>query len=55
MMTSKAITQRKKKSRRFLSHSILVLQAGEEEKDDLKIQIETAIAALNDPQSPMSI
>lgn len=36
-------------------HSILVLQAGEEEKDDLKIQIETAIAALNDPQSPMSI
>ncbi|XP_062163641.1 transcription factor bHLH35 [Alnus glutinosa] len=31
------------------------VEAGEEEKDDLKIQIETAIAALNDPQSPMSI
>jgi UTP:GlnB (protein PII) uridylyltransferase len=31
------------------------VEAGEEEKDHLKIQIETAIAALNDPQSPMSI
>uniref|UniRef100_A0A7N2LIA6 BHLH domain-containing protein n=1 Tax=Quercus lobata TaxID=97700 RepID=A0A7N2LIA6_QUELO len=29
--------------------------ADEEEKDHLKIRIETAIAALNDPQSPMSI
>lgn len=33
----------------------LILQADEEEKDVLKIKIETAIAALNDPQSPMSI
>ncbi|XP_059461233.1 transcription factor bHLH35 [Corylus avellana] len=31
------------------------VEAGEEEKEHLKIQIETAIAALNDPQSPMSI
>lgn len=31
-------------------------QADEEEKDHLKIKIETAIAALNDPpQSPMSV
>lgn len=30
-------------------------QAEEEEKDHLKVKIETAIAALNDPQSPMSI
>ncbi|KAM1305235.1 hypothetical protein ACFX2F_022797 [Malus domestica] len=31
------------------------VEADEEEKDHLKIKIETAIAALNDPQSPMSI
>ncbi|XP_068325660.1 transcription factor bHLH35-like isoform X2 [Pyrus communis] len=31
------------------------IEADEEEKDHLKIKIETAIAALNDPQSPMSI
>ncbi|KAG2692004.1 hypothetical protein I3760_08G032700 [Carya illinoinensis] len=31
------------------------VEAEEEEKDQLKIKIETAIAALNDPQSPMSI
>ncbi|KAM1610656.1 hypothetical protein EV1_022438 [Malus domestica] len=31
------------------------VEADEEEKDRLKIKIETAIAALNDPQSPMSI
>ncbi|KAJ4833192.1 hypothetical protein Tsubulata_016063 [Turnera subulata] len=31
------------------------IEADEEEKDSLKIRIETAIAALNDPQSPMSI
>ncbi|XP_068333353.1 transcription factor bHLH35 isoform X1 [Pyrus communis] len=31
------------------------VEADEEEKDDLKIKIETAIAALNDPESPMSI
>ncbi|RVW16195.1 Transcription factor bHLH35 [Vitis vinifera] len=31
------------------------VEADEEEKDVLKIKIETAIAALNDPQSPMSI
>ncbi|KAM3712386.1 hypothetical protein ACB098_01G179500 [Castanea mollissima] len=31
------------------------VEADEEEKDHLKIRIETAIAALNDPQSPMSI
>ncbi|XP_057467105.1 transcription factor bHLH35-like isoform X2 [Actinidia eriantha] len=31
------------------------LQADEEEKDLLKIKIETAIAALNDPESPMSM
>lgn len=31
------------------------IEADEEEKDNLKIKIETAIAALNDPQSPMSI
>nr|WPH60715.1 transcription factor bHLH23 [Panax notoginseng] len=30
------------------------IEADEEEKDLLKIQIETAIAALNDPDSPMS-
>ncbi|XP_041021827.1 transcription factor bHLH35-like [Juglans microcarpa x Juglans regia] len=33
----------------------VVVEAEEEEKDQLKINIETAIAALNDPQSPMSI
>ncbi|XP_021634034.1 transcription factor bHLH35 isoform X3 [Manihot esculenta] len=33
----------------------LFIEADEEEKDHLKIKIETAIAALNDPQSPMSI
>ena len=32
-----------------------VLQADEEEKDKLKIRIEAAIAALNDPPSPMSM
>jgi hypothetical protein len=32
-----------------------VLQADEEEKDNLKTRIETAIAALNDPLSPMSM
>ncbi|OVA07532.1 Myc-type [Macleaya cordata] len=32
----------------------LYVEADEEEKDQLKIKIETAIAALNDPQSPMS-
>ncbi|CAK7345716.1 unnamed protein product [Dovyalis caffra] len=31
------------------------IEADEEEKDDLKIRIETAIAALNDPLSPMSM
>lgn len=31
------------------------LQADEEEMDDLKIKIQTAIQALNDPSSPMSI
>ncbi|KAJ9162780.1 hypothetical protein P3X46_022527 [Hevea brasiliensis] len=31
------------------------IEANEEEKDHLKIQIETAIAALNDPESPMSM
>nr|WKE35204.1 basic helix-loop-helix family protein [Rosa persica] len=31
------------------------IEADEEEKDHLKVKIETAIAALNDPQSPMSI
>ncbi|KAI4335352.1 hypothetical protein L6164_014005 [Bauhinia variegata] len=31
------------------------IEADEEEKDVLRIKIETAIAALNDPQSPMSI
>ncbi|KAB1200252.1 Transcription factor bHLH35 [Morella rubra] len=31
------------------------VEADEDEKDHLKIRIETAIAALNDPQSPMSI
>lgn len=31
------------------------MQADEREKDELKVQIETAIAALNDPQSPMSM
>lgn len=31
------------------------LEADEEEKDQLKARIETAIAALNDPPSPMSI
>ncbi|KAJ9141316.1 hypothetical protein P3X46_031864 [Hevea brasiliensis] len=31
------------------------IEADEEEKDHLKIKIETAIAALNDPQSPMSM
>jgi hypothetical protein len=31
------------------------LQADEEEKDKLKIRIEAAIAALNDPPSPMSM
>jgi len=31
------------------------LQADEEEKDVLQIKIETAISALNGPQSPMSI
>ncbi|PQQ20122.1 transcription factor bHLH35 [Prunus yedoensis var. nudiflora] len=31
------------------------IEADEEEKDNLKIKIETAIAALNDPQSPMSV
>ncbi|KAF3452749.1 hypothetical protein FNV43_RR03182 [Rhamnella rubrinervis] len=31
------------------------VEADEDEKDHLKIKIETAIAALNDPQSPMSI
>ncbi|KAK9931451.1 hypothetical protein M0R45_018726 [Rubus argutus] len=31
------------------------IEAEEEEKDHLKVKIETAIAALNDPQSPMSI
>ncbi|KAM1172441.1 hypothetical protein ACFX2I_022542 [Malus domestica] len=31
------------------------VEADEEEKDHLKIKIETAITALNDPQSPMSI
>ncbi|XWS71004.1 hypothetical protein CRYUN_Cryun03dG0099700 [Craigia yunnanensis] len=31
------------------------IEADEKEKDELKVQIETAIAALNDPQSPMSI
>ncbi|PSS36386.1 Transcription factor bHLH35 like [Actinidia chinensis var. chinensis] len=30
------------------------VQAEEEERDHLKIQIETAIAALNDPESPVS-
>ncbi|KAB2625840.1 transcription factor bHLH35 [Pyrus ussuriensis x Pyrus communis] len=33
----------------------VIVEADEEEKDHLKIKIETAIAALNDPQSPMSI
>ncbi|MBA0633213.1 hypothetical protein E1A91_D13G249400v1 [Gossypium mustelinum] len=31
------------------------VEADEREKDELKVQIETAIAALNDPQSPMSM
>ncbi|XP_017983886.1 PREDICTED: transcription factor bHLH35 isoform X1 [Theobroma cacao] len=31
------------------------IEADEKEKDELKAQIETAIAALNDPQSPMSM
>ncbi|XP_027069104.1 transcription factor bHLH35-like isoform X2 [Coffea arabica] len=31
------------------------LEANEEEKDVLKIKIQTAIAALNDPDSPMSV
>ncbi|XVE98862.1 hypothetical protein REPUB_Repub03eG0145300 [Reevesia pubescens] len=31
------------------------IEADEKEKDELKVQIETAIAALNDPQSPMSM
>ncbi|XP_012066632.1 transcription factor bHLH35 isoform X2 [Jatropha curcas] len=31
------------------------IEADEEEKDHLKIKIEAAIAALNDPQSPMSM
>ncbi|CAI8589889.1 unnamed protein product [Vicia faba] len=31
------------------------IQANEEDKDLLQLQIQTAIAALNDPQSPMSI
>ncbi|XP_020235664.1 transcription factor bHLH35 [Cajanus cajan] len=31
------------------------IEANEEEKDHLKIKIKTAIEALNDPQSPMSI
>ncbi|XP_061352690.1 transcription factor bHLH35 isoform X3 [Gastrolobium bilobum] len=31
------------------------IEANEEEKDDLQIKIQTAIAALNDPLSPMSI
>ena len=31
------------------------MQADEKEKDELKMQIETAIAAFNDPQSPMSM
>ncbi|XP_050220315.1 transcription factor bHLH35 isoform X2 [Mercurialis annua] len=31
------------------------IEADEDEKDDLKIKIETAIAALNDPHSPMSM
>ncbi|XVF47612.1 hypothetical protein PTKIN_Ptkin03bG0124000 [Pterospermum kingtungense] len=31
------------------------IEADEKEKDELKLQIETAIAALNDPQSPMSM
>ncbi|MED6207567.1 hypothetical protein PIB30_036897 [Stylosanthes scabra] len=33
----------------------LFVEADEEEKDNLQIRIQTAIAALNDPQSPMSI
>ncbi|XP_015973120.1 transcription factor bHLH35 [Arachis duranensis] len=33
----------------------LFVEADEEEKDHLQIRIQTAIAALNDPQSPMSI
>ncbi|WCJ42298.1 basic helix-loop-helix (bHLH) DNA-binding superfamily protein [Euphorbia peplus] len=33
----------------------LFIQADEEEKDNLMIKIQTAIAALNDPQSPMSM
>jgi len=39
----------------LFANILYVLQADEEEKDHLKIRIETAIAALNDPQSPMSI
>ena len=31
------------------------MQADEKEKDELKMQIETAIEALNDPQNPMSM
>ncbi|KAK8543283.1 hypothetical protein V6N13_136191 [Hibiscus sabdariffa] len=31
------------------------IEADEREKEELKVQIETAIAALNDPQSPMSM
>lgn len=34
---------------------ILIFQADEEEKDVVQLKIQTAIAALNDPQSPMSI
>ncbi|XWS73309.1 hypothetical protein CRYUN_Cryun02cG0117500 [Craigia yunnanensis] len=31
------------------------IEADEKEKDELKVQIETAIASLNDPQSPISM
>ncbi|XWS28147.1 hypothetical protein CRYUN_Cryun25bG0040600 [Craigia yunnanensis] len=37
-----------------LSKTVFI-EADEKEKDELKMQIETAIAALNDPQSPMSM
>ncbi|XP_062077383.1 transcription factor bHLH35 [Humulus lupulus] len=33
----------------------VIIEADEDEKEHLKIKIETAIAALNDPRSPMSI
>ncbi|EOY32054.1 Basic helix-loop-helix DNA-binding superfamily protein isoform 1 [Theobroma cacao] len=38
-----------------LPKTIMEAKADEKEKDELKAQIETAIAALNDPQSPMSM